>query len=182
MLRIPSTVNISAVWNTTAGHNSLPATPGTGIGNYFPPLSPQNVFDGDWATSFASYGFGYASIPTATGGLNTGVYLTIPGDPFVLNAFRIVTTGSVEVTRDPLKLTIEGSNLIGSALTLGSSWILIYNGTTGLDINPGRTKPGICQTINNNTSTFSSYRFLFTERRAGDIYCIDYKEIELYSF
>lgn len=182
LLRLPSTVNAYAIWNTTAGQNSLPSTVGLGIGNYYYNQYARNVFDGNWTTAICLNGVGNASALTTTAGLNTGVYLTIPGDPFFLKAFRFVTTSSLELNRDPLKLTIEGSNLIGTALTLGSSWTLIYNDTTGLDTNPGRTQPGIRQTLNNNASAFSSYRFLFTQRRGASAYCMEFVEIELYLF
>lgn len=171
---------MSGVWNTTAGQNSWPATPGTGIGNYWNIQPPQTVFDGNWTSAFASFGVGNSTTVIATSGLNTGVYLTIPGDPFVLKGFRFITAG-FSTLRDPLKLTIEGSNLTGSVLTLGSSWSLIYNGTTGLDVDPGRNLAGVRQTLNNNTSTFSSYRFLIFERR-GTSACVEYSEIQLYVF
>ena len=182
LLTLPSTVNAYAIWNTTAGQNSVPSSEGLGIGNYYYNQYARNLFDGNWTTAISLYGVGNASTSTTTAGLNTGVYLTIPGDPFFLKAFRFVTTPSSDLNRDPLKVTIEGSNLNGSALTLGSSWTLIYNGTTGLDATSGRTQPGIRQTLNNNASAFSSYRFLFTQRRGTSAYCIELVEIELYLF
>lgn len=178
MLQVPTTVNVSAVWNTTAGQNSLPAIPGNNTGNYWSGHWPKNVFDGNWTSVFASFGVGNFNALTPSGGLNTGVYLTIPAGSFVLKAFRFITTRNVW-PRDPLKVTIEGSNLAGSALTLGSSWTLIYNGTTGLDINPGRSQPGVRQMLSDTTQAFSSYRFLIIERR-GNAVCVDYAEIELY--
>ena len=172
-------MNVSAIWNTTAGQNGSPSTPGTGIGTYWSGDSPKNVFDGNWASSFASYGVGNASWWSNTSGVNVGVYLTIPTSPFILKAFRFITTTNT-YNRDPMKLTIEGSNLVGSALTLGSSWTLIYNGTTGLDIDPGRTQPGVQQILNGNVSPFSSYRFIITKKRYIDT-CVNYAEIELYA-
>lgn len=156
----------------------MSATPGMGAGNYWPANSPNNVFDSNWTTTFASYGVGNVSTITSFGGLNTGVYLTLSGNPFVLKAFRFITTVASS-GRDPMQVTIEGSNHVGSALTLGSSWTLIYNGSTGLDINPGRSQPGLQKTLRNNALPFSSYRFLITERRTNNT-CVDYGEIQLF--
>ena len=156
----------------------MPATAGSGSGQYWFIQSPAYVFDGDWSSSFCSYGVANAFNSSAQGGLNTGIYLTVPGDPFALKSFRIIK-GGYSAVRDPLRMTIEGSNQTGSALTLGSSWTLIYNGTTGLDVNPGFFQPGVQQMLVNNTLVFSSYRFLMTQHRSTTT-CIEYNEIEMY--
>ena len=167
-----------AIWNTTAGQNSVPATPGTGFGQYYFPHSPKNVFDGNWTTRLCSFGSSNGSRGSSEGGVNTGVYLTVPDTSFALKGFRIVR-GTFSTSRDPSTLTIEGSNEIGSALTLGASWTLLYNGTAGLDVDPGNFQPGIRQDLLNNTLTFSSYRFLMTAHQ-GNATCIEYSEIQMY--
>lgn len=175
---VPSNVTAHAIWNTTVGQNSLSATPGPGSGQYWPSHFPKNVFDGNWTSLFCSYGTANAMNGSVNGGVNAGVYLTVPEISFILKGFRIVR-GQYSTARDPTRLTIEGSNQIGSALTLGASWTLIYNGTTGLDINPGNFQPGIRQDLLSNTLAFSSYRFLMTVPRASTT-CIEYAEIEMY--
>jgi hypothetical protein len=76
-------------------------------------------------------------------------------------------------------LTIEGSNANNTILGLGSSWTLIYNGTTGLTVHPGYNKPGLVQLVRSDVLSYSSYRFLFTSKR-GLSSCIEIAEIELY--
>ncbi len=56
-------------------------------------------------------------------------------------------------------MTIEGSNQVLSALTLGSSWALIYNGATGLDSDPSWGSYGSTQTLSNSIS-YASYQIL----------------------
>lgn len=178
LLYIPPTLTVFPIWNTTAGQNSIPATPGTGVGQYYFPYPPANLLDGDWSSSFCSYGVATAFTYSASAGVDTGVYFTLLESSFILRGFRIVKGGHSS-QRDPMKLTIEGSNQTAAALALGSSWTLIYNGTTGFDINPGFFKPGAKQTLMNNTLPFSSYRFLMTQIRSTST-CIEYTEIELY--
>jgi hypothetical protein len=107
------------------------------------------------------------------------VYVTTQQGPFVLKAFRI-STGIVRAARDPMIVTIEGSNQNSSALIFGSSWTLIYNGTSGLATDPGRTSLGVQQTILNNTLPFTSYRFLVVTKRGYDI-CTEYSEVQLFT-
>lgn len=83
--------------------------------------------------------------------------------------------------RDPLTITIEGSNQSISALMLGSSWTLIYNGSTGLNPDPGRNNSGIIQNMSNNTSWYTSYRILVTSKRhISD--AVHFGEIELLGY
>ena len=179
LVQIPSTINASAVWNTTAGQDSVPATPGWVSGNYWYEHSPNNVFDGNWSTPFCSYGEGNSASNTYVGGINTGVYLTLPGGPIVLEGFRFISFASNPSQFDPKSVTIEGSNQLGAALTLGSSWTLIYNGTTGLDPRPPNQQEGVKQSLPKNELAFSSYRFLMTQNRSPTT-CITYTDLELY--
>ena len=98
--------------------------------------------------------------------------------PLIIRAFRICT-GNDSPPRDPMTITLEGSNQTGSALFLGSSWTLIYNGPTGLATDPGRQTFGVRQTFS-NTRAFASYRILMPTKRANDI-ALQYSEIELTS-
>ena len=167
-----------AVWNTSAGDDSLASSSGYSNSQYWYLDSPQNVFDGNLSSVFAIYGVCNVSFTGIECGLNTGVYVTRQKGPFILTAFRIVT-GHVSRNRDPIMLTIEGSNQNGATLILGSSWTLLYNGTAGLDIHPGILKAGTRQTIVDNQMQFASYRFLVTEKR-GNHTCVEYAEIQLF--
>ena len=73
-----------------------------------------------------------------------------------------VGTQTYDVARDPLTFTIEGSNAAGALLPLGSSWTLIYNGSTGLTPDPGRYAYGALQMLSSPWLSYASYRFLVT--------------------
>ena len=90
-------------------------------------------------------------------------------------------TGNDYPLRDPLTMTLEGSNQNGSTLFLGSSWSLFYNGTTGLAVDPGRWSRGVTQTFSSNTIAYSSYRILITLKRGVD-YAAQYSELDLFAF
>jgi hypothetical protein len=100
--------------------------------------SPTKVFDSSTATAYANYGTYnnfYGSYSTRCGE-DTGLYLSLLRGASLLVAFTISTAASY-VERDPVTLTIEGSNQSLLALTFGSSWILIYNGSSDLDSDHG---------------------------------------------
>jgi hypothetical protein len=111
-------------------------------------------------------------------GLNTGLYLKLSQDPVLVTGLQVCTANDFP-ERDPLTVTLEGSNESGTALTVGTSWYLIYNGTTGLQSNPGR---GICGTVQsfNNSIQFKSYRFLVSGKRAMSN-CVQYSELQLFN-
>ncbi len=84
--------------------------------------------------------------------------------------------------RDPMTITIEGSNQpSSSALLLGSSWNLIYNGSSGLNSDPGRTSFGMTQTIPNNVLWYNSYRLLITSKR-NISNAVQYSEVQLFGY
>lgn len=148
-------------------------------GQYWYTQNVTNVFDGRSDTYYCSYGTCNSVSSNLSCGQNTGLYVTLKRGPFILNAFRIVR--GTFVSRDPLRMTIEGSNQDGMNLTLGSSWTFLYNGTTGLDVIAPLNSPGIQQSLGNNQLSFSSYRFLITEKR-GFQTCAEYAELELYGY
>ncbi|CAF1131281.1 unnamed protein product [Adineta steineri] len=177
----PSKINpfntIYAVWNVSAGLNSLRASAGTSMGHYWYTESPQNVFDGNLTSGICSYGRCNYIYDADDCGQNTGLYATAQDGAFILSGFRIAA-GHLNRNRDPLLITIEGSNLAGSTLTLGSSWTLIYSGTSGLSIDPGRNAFGQTQVIANNNLAFTSYRILIIRKHGYDT-CVGISEIQL---
>jgi hypothetical protein len=169
------------IWNTTVGGNSVPSSIGTLSGEYWTDHRPSNVFDGNWTSSFCSYGAvcNYSRFDVHCGE-NTGVYVTLQDGPIILTGFLVVS-GEYGYDRDPTKMTIEGSNQNGIALTLGSSWTLLYNGTTGLNTVQTQNTPGIQQSLDDNELHFDSYRFLISQKR-GVQTCVEYSEIELFGY
>lgn len=169
------------IWNTFAGQNSTLSGPGNDTGTYNPNEIPQSVFDQNLTTKYTSYGTcnRYSSnLPQC--GVNTGFYVSLQRGAVLLKSVRFCTTNA-RPERDPRTITIEGSNQPSATLLLGSSWTLIYNGSSGLDLDPGRTSYGTMQTISNNLMTYQSYRFLITSIRNMSN-SVSYSEVELYGF
>jgi hypothetical protein len=169
---------IYAIWNTTAGGNSSPSNSSYyEIGAYWPTEPPEAAVDGNITTIYTNHGTCNITIWLITCGDNTGLYLTLNDGPFTLIAFYFYTN-DLDSERDPLTITIEGSNLNGSALTLGSSWTLIYNGSSGLTSDPGRSAMGTLQILPNASIPFNSYRLLVTSKRGIET-CTSYAEFVL---
>lgn len=137
------------------------------------------VFDGTSTTKYTAFGSCISGgTPSTSCGINTGFYLTLQRGLSLLQGFRIRTANSLP-ERDPLTITIEGSNQPSTALTLGSSWTSIYNGVTGLSTDPGRGTWGPYQFFSNSLS-YSSYRILITSKR-GSTDAVQYADIDLVS-
>ena len=170
---------IYGVWNTTAGGTSNPATAGISAGNYIPSETPSMAFDLNSATKYNSYGpCNVSATYSAACGINTGVYFTSNSGTSLIRTLRFCS-GNDRPSRDPITVTVEGSNQSLSILTFGSSWTLIYNGSTGLDTDPGRNTYGITQNISNSI-WYLSYRILVTSKRNIET-SVQYAEIQLTS-
>jgi hypothetical protein len=180
VLSIGSNDTIYGIWNTTAGEDSTLETPGWGIGNYVSTEGPPNAFDQNCGTKYTTFGACVfnPSWSSLTCGLNTGFYVIPNQGATILKGLRFCT-GNDNPQRDPLTMTLEGSNQTGSALMLGSSWNLIYNGSTGLDVDPSRGSLGVTQTFSNNLIAYLSYRILITSKRAADP-ALQYSEVQLF--
>ena len=172
--------NLQAIWNTTAGGDSLPSTPGWTTGTYWPSEPANDLFDGNLSTPYTNHGMcnSSASSRTLECGENTGLYLTLKNTSIVLAAFLVGTNNWLS-SRDPLTFTVEGSNLHGTALTLGTSWTLIYNGSSGLVPDPGLARLGTLVLLDNPSMSFGSYRFLTTSKR-GIGTSMSYSELLLF--
>ncbi|CAF1384761.1 unnamed protein product [Adineta ricciae] len=171
---------VYGIWNTTAGSDSLSEYSGYQPGSYWPGESAKNVLDGNLTTDFTSHGVCNSTLFLLTCGENTGFYFKFRYTSMILVGFRL-STSLWYLMRDPLTVTIEGSNFNGSALTLGSSWTLIYNGPSGLLSNPGRGQWGTFQALSGPFIGFSSFRFLVTSKR-GVYPAVGYSEVQFYHF
>jgi hypothetical protein len=143
---------------------------------------PAQAFDQSTSTKYVNFGVCNSTYGSnlITCGQNTGLYLTSQQGSLLLVAFRFWTADSYPL-RDPMNITIEGSNQSQSALVLGSSWTLIYSGSSGLDIDPGRRSFGQMQWLSNNTVRYSSYRLLILSKRGTGNF-VQYSEFELFGY
>ncbi|CAF3768139.1 unnamed protein product [Adineta steineri] len=169
---------VYAIWNTTAGNDSSPSSPGQKPGTYYPGEPPEAALDGNLSSEYTNHGICSASDPLKNEcGIQTGFYVTFNSTPFILVKFRIATNKH-SPERDPNTTTIEGSNNNESDLVFGNSWTLIYNGAAGLAKDPGRRAYGNEQTILTDPSPFASYRIITTLKK-GKQNCVSYSEFEM---
>ena len=173
---MPGTVY--AVYNTFAGgSNTLASASATiDVGIYRTADPPTNLFDGSLTSRFSSSG-------NSTGGsnyyagLNTGFYVTLAQCNPVLIGFRFAYSYQYP-ERDPLTVTIEGTDC--SDVELCTSWMLLYNGSTGLDTGSEVANYGDYQAIT-NSDIYKSYRFLVTSKRNRSNY-VTYNEVQLFGY
>ena len=179
---LTSTTEISyPVWNTTAGRDSTPATVGMNIGNFVSGQTADDAFDNTTTTKYINFGYCYWTAPVSSiCGVNTGLYVSPKRGPSSLVALQFCT-GNDFPNRDPLTITIEGSNQPSSSLTLGSSWTLIYNGSTGLQTILTRFQCGPMVSVSNNSNWYSSYRVLVTSIRGIEV-ATQYSELRLMGY
>jgi len=173
---------IYGIWNTTAGRNSYSSSVGYSNSNYPPGQGPQQAFDGNTTTKYVNFGVCNSTVgaSTTTCGQNTGLYFSPQRGISLILGFRFCAANSYPL-RDPIIVAIEGSNQPFTALTLGSSWSLIYNGSSGLDIDPNRYTCGVTQWLSNNSIWYTSYRILvYSKRGVGNF--VQYSELELLSY
>lgn len=170
---------IVGIYDASAGGIAYNSVPGNGTGNY--PLGQGPNACIDFAnTTYLNYGnVGYnTSGMTNTAGVGTGVFTTPQVGASIVQSIKF-QAGNDSADRDPLSITLEGSNATGTNLYIGSSWTLLYTGPTGLEpFNVTRLAWGDLQNFT-NTQSFTSYRMIVTAQRGVD-YCVEFAEMHLY--
>jgi len=159
---------------TVGGATSTLASVGTvaATNNYPAAESPNKAIDNDTTAGSKYLNF-----------LNTGsgFILTMAANgPSTLSSVRFFA-GNDAPERDPLTITIEGTNSANPTTTLNSVWSPIYNGVTGLATDPGRNLAGASVPFAPATAgTFSSYRVLVSSVRTdASANSFQFSEIEL---
>ena len=170
---------VYGLWNTTAAGDGMLTTPNSSI-YHLSSQGPIKALDQRSSTMYLILGNCYAGENQSYCGINTGLYVTPIQGPTLLKAFQFTTAGDAP-GRDPLTITIEGSTAPSSALMLGTSWSLIYNASTGLELDPGRAANGIIQCILSNTIWYTSYRILVTATRNVSN-SVQYNEVRLLGY
>lgn len=170
---------ITGIYNTVAGGDSTPSTPGLLSGNYPPLEGPNNIRDNNTSTKYLNFGSCNDTNGGDLCGINTGFYVTLQRGPSVVKAFQMCTANDA-VKRDPVRITLEGSNQTGANLTLGGSWALLFDGSSGLEVAPPRFSCSQLQCVINSVA-YASYRILVTGRRAPEN-CVQYSELQLFTY
>ncbi|CAF3877715.1 unnamed protein product, partial [Rotaria sp. Silwood1] len=158
--------SIVGICNTIAGGS----TGGSNV-NYPSSENPPTAIDGSLSTKYLNFGDSSSGCSgSSSPGINTGFYVTPTiSSASVAVGLRFATAGDTP-NRDPITVTLEGTNATGTtALNLGSSWTLIYSGSTGISssTDPGR-QTYVSQQSFSNTIAFKSYRLLITSKRGTD--------------
>ncbi|CAF4303969.1 unnamed protein product, partial [Rotaria sordida] len=157
--------SIIGICNTIAGGST-----GTSGSSYPFYESPSNAIDGSTSTKYLNYGSSSSSCSSSSpAGIDTGFYITPAISNTTVALGLLFATANDVSNRDPITVTLEGTNATSSAaLDSGASWILIYNGSTGIDpsTDPGRGTY-VSQQNFSNTIAFSSYRLLVTSKRSN---------------
>lgn len=108
---------------------------------------------------------------------NSG-FVVAPGfGSSVVTGIRFAT-GNDSPQRDPLTISIEGSNAADSNKLGANDFKLIYEGPSGLDGQLGREEWGSVIKFE-NTMTYTNYRVLVTGSRGGPRSGAQYSEVEL---
>ncbi|HYE14708.1 MAG TPA: choice-of-anchor Q domain-containing protein [Pyrinomonadaceae bacterium] len=156
----------------TAGDNSSTlSNEGTSLSEYPPGQSPDKAIDND-----ATAGSKYLNFAETGSGLI--VTALTNGPQTVVSGFRVATAEDAP-ERDPVTVTLEGTNDPGATETFNSAWTLLYSGPSGLSTDPGRNTFGT-QINFTNTTAYRSYRFLVTGvRNAAAANSMQFSELEL---
>ena len=109
-------------------------------------------------------------------GDGTGFVVTPSGNGPVTKV-QFATANDVP-DRDPLAITVEGSNDPNAAAAGGNGFTLLYDGPTGLEIDPGRGAWGPVITFP-NTTVYKTYRVLVTRTRGDSADGAQYSEVRL---
>ena len=137
-------------------------------GNWPTNDNPQDAIDANLGSKYINFGK-----------VGSGFYITPTMGRTVLTGVRITTANDVP-GRDPLTVSIEGSN--GGDLTLGGSWTLIQdNINLGIDSDPGRNVQGPLAAIAGSTE-YTHYRVILQSMRNPSDNSVQYAEIELHGY
>jgi len=136
---------------------------------------PELAFDG--SVESKSFNAGQDRDGFNPRGVNTGFAVTPHSGTGAVSAIQIATGNDVP-ERDPLSITIEGSNTSNADQTGGSGFVTLYEGPTGLAADPGRNKWGPVIKFP-NMKIFKTYRVLVTETRGDGADAVQFSEIRL---
>lgn len=165
---------IVGIHNTFVGGNSTTSLPGSGAGTFPDGEAPLKGIDNSVDSKYLNFGYGTGD----NAGFNTGFFVTPAYGASIVTAIQFATANDGDA-RDPLTITLEGSNAIGTDLELGSSWSPIYSGPSGL-LNFAASRKTWGDTVSfGNTAAYTSYRLLVTSHR-GAANSMQFSEVQLF--
>ena len=163
---------IVAIKSTVKGQPNTLATRGDFGGGDGNDELVSNAIDGNTDTKY----FNKAQNGSSPPGVGTGFVVTPKQGKAIVTGIQFATAGDAP-ERDPLAITLEGSN-DADAQTTGAGFVLIYEGPIGLDKDPDRSQWGTVITFP-NTTAYKSYRVLITQTRSNTTGATQYSEVKL---
>lgn len=149
-----------------------------GFSNDVPDQIANHAMDGILGTKY----YNGRGTNTVNKGINTGFIVTPLTHQHTIACALRFATGNDAPERDPLTVTLEGSNGTNTEqFNSTSAWTLIYNGTTGINdthIHPWSTYAS--EQYFDNRHSFISYRLLVTSKRNVSN-GVQYSEAEIYN-
>jgi alpha-L-fucosidase 2 len=165
---------IVAIKETTKGRPNILAETGDFGGNDGADELVTSILDGNFSTKY----FCKATDDEGSAGVNTGFVVTPHLGATVVTGIQFATANDMP-NRDPVAITIEGSNTDDALKAKGKGFTLIYKGPSGLTKDPSRTSWGPIVSFP-NTTAYKSYRVLITQTRGSDnVDATQYSEVKL---
>ena len=170
---LTSTDKVVGVKQTAKGKPNVLSAPGDYGGSDGNAEPPELAIDGDTNTKY----FNHVQDGTETPGVNTGLVVTPTAGPTIVTAIQFAAANDLE-GRDPVKITLEGSNDPKATEAGATDFKVIYEGPSGLEIDPGRNTFGKVITFDNKVA-YKSYRLLITATRLTTTDSTQYAEVKL---
>jgi hypothetical protein len=167
---------VTGFYQGSVGEDDLPSSVGSGAGQYPSAMAPARAIDVNPATKYLNYGNGGSTVSSATKGVGTGFIVTPALGPSIVTGIQVATAADTP-NRDPLTVSIEGSNAT-TDLNAGASWTLIAdNVNLGINVDPARQMFGPVVMFA-NTTAYRSYRVIVKSQRGADT-SVQYAEMNL---
>ena len=167
---------VTGFYQGSVGGNDVPSSVGSGAGQYSSTFPPAKAIDHDPTTKYLNFGNGSSTVSSATKGVGTGFIVTPALGPSIVTGIQVATAGDTP-NRDPLTVSIEGTNATTN-LNAGASWTLIAdNVNLGINVDPARQMFGPVATFANSTA-YRSYRVIVKSQRGSET-GVQYAEMNL---
>lgn len=164
---------IVALKETTKGRSNILAETGDFGGNAGTDEQAAQAIDGNVGNKY----FNKAADDAGSPGIGTGFVVKPHLGATVITGIQFATANDIP-ERDPVSITIEGSNTDGAEKAKAKDFTLIYKGPTGLAKTTGRGAWGEAITFA-NTQSYKYYRVLITQLRSDSADAAQYAEVYL---
>ncbi len=138
------------------------------------PQSPEGAFDDNSTSKYFNKGQDTDGFNPA--GVNTGLLIEL-NTAMAFNAIQFQTAPD-RPERDPILISIEGSNDANAASQKDAKWMSLYSGASGLDERLERREKGLIARFK-NAAAYKYYRILVIQVRDNSADGVQYSELAL---